>query len=133
MGLEALEKPLANALNIPVGVEEIKGKCDNCGVDYTRKKTVLAGVRAYICGDFHPETSLPERRKEWRKINTLRQNLFHSLRDIDRLEDNAQAVLPAAMHYLHDAICCMSHSHHLESLKFEMGYPLDFSKSEITD
>ena len=32
MGLEALEKPLAEAAGIPPGVEEITGRCANCGV-----------------------------------------------------------------------------------------------------
>lgn len=120
MGLEAMEKPLANALNISPGVEEVKGRCNNCSAEYTRKRTVLAGVRAYICGDRHPETSDPERRREWKEINDLRTDLFHSLEDIDTLEDKACKVLPAAMHYLHDSICCMSHSHHLESPRFEL-------------
>lgn len=121
MGLEALEKPLADVINIRPGVEEIWGKCDKCGAEYVQKKTVLAGVRAYVSGALHPETAPSERRQEWKEINNLRQDLFHSLKDTTELEKEARSVSPAAMHYLHDAVCCLSHAHSLESQSFKLA------------
>jgi hypothetical protein len=120
MGLEAMEKPLAQTMNIPPGVEESQGTCANCGATYTRRRTVLSGVRAYVHGDVHPATASAQRKKEWRKLSELRQDLFHGLADASALEHRGQVVLPAAMHYLHDAICCMSHAHDLESPGFRL-------------
>jgi hypothetical protein len=120
LGLEALEKPLADAIKIPPGVEVIQGKCEKCGAEYTRRRTVLAGVRACVCGEMHPGMATPERRKEWKEISEFRQKLFHSLEDIATLEQRAPRVLPAAMHFLHDAICCLSHAHTLESSDFRI-------------
>jgi hypothetical protein len=120
MGMEALEKPLANAMNIPPGVEEIKGNCEKCGAEYTRRRNVLAGVRAYVCGELHSEMASNERNKEWKEINRLRHELFHSLEDSNKLEEEAHRVAPAVMHYLHDAICCLSHAHKLESSCFKL-------------
>ena len=120
MGLEAMDKPLADAQRIPSGVEEIKGKCDHCGKEYVKKRSALAGVQSYIYGDFHRGTDSSERREEWKKINELRHILFHSLQDTDEFVQRVETALPAAMHYLHDSICCMSHSHSLESNRFEL-------------
>jgi hypothetical protein len=47
-GLEALEKPLAAARDIPHGVEEVSGECENCHYKYTVKKTRLVGVRLFV-------------------------------------------------------------------------------------
>lgn len=121
MGLEALEKPLANAADTPPGVEVMKGKCENCGAEYSRKRTLLAGVRAYVLGDIHNETATLERSQEWKDINGLRQKLFHSLDDITDLEQESLRVVSASMHYLHDAICCLSHAHDLESVEFKLA------------
>jgi len=121
MGLEALEKPLALAMNIEPGVEVTQGKCEQCGFEYTRRKTVLAGVRSYICGAMHTDMAIPERKREWKKINDLRHGLFHSLRDSETLEHEARDILPAVMHHLHDALCCLSHSHSLESPTFKLA------------
>ena len=120
MGLEAIEKPLADTMNISPGVEEIDGCCEKCGEKYTRKRTVLAGVRAYVSGATHPDDFDPERKREWKKINDFRHKIFHSLQDNKQLELKVHEVLPAAMHYLHDAICCLSHSHDLESSTFKL-------------
>ena len=122
VGLEALEKPLAIAMEMTPGAEDIQGKCEACGATYTRRRTVLAGVRAYVQGKFHPETATAERNNEWRRINNLRHELFHSLGGAD-LEQEARGVLPATMHYLHDGICCLSHSHDLESQTFYLFRP----------
>lgn len=120
MGLEALEKPLAQTMNVPPGVEESQGACVNCGATYTRRRTALAGVRAYVHGDVHPATVSAQRKKEWKELSSLRQDLFHGLDDAPALEHRAQDILPAAMHYLHDAICCQSHVHDLESPGFRL-------------
>lgn len=121
MGLEALEKPLADIIGIPPGVEEIEGQCDMCGGKYIRKRTVLSGVRAYVSGATHPDDFDPEKKKEWKKINDFRHSIFHSLKDNKKLEQKVRDLLPAAMHYLHDAICCLSHEHDLESDSFKLA------------
>lgn len=121
MGLEAIEKPLADVMNIPPGAEELEGQCEKCGAKYTRRRTVLAGVRAYVSGAFHPDTATPERKREWKEINDLRHTIFHSLQDNQKLEEKVLSALPAAMHHLHDAVCCLSHSHSLESPTFELA------------
>jgi hypothetical protein len=121
MGLEALEPPLAELLDVPSGSEEVTGKCDSCGVEYTRKRTVLNGVRAYIRGAKHPDpASSAEREKEWKQINKLRQDIFHSLEDVGKIRAKSYDVLVAAAHHLHDAICCLSHTHDLESQTYRM-------------
>lgn len=121
MGLEAMEKPLADAIGIPPGVEEVSGKCEKCGATYTRKRTTLAGVRSYVHGAHHGVTDSTERQKEWREMNRLRQDIFHGLADVNTARDRAEQILPAALHYLHDAICCRSHSHELETAAFRVA------------
>lgn len=121
MGLEAMEEPLVQALEIQPGVEEMSGKCADCGTTYTRRRTVLAGVRAYIRGDVHPKTASEERSAEWKKLSGLRQDLFHGLDDAAALENRAPQAPTAAMHYLHDAINCCSHAHDLESDEFALA------------
>jgi hypothetical protein len=120
MGLEAIEKPLADIMEIPAGVEEIEGHCEKCGEKYIRKRSMLAGVRAYVAGAIHPEAFVPEKKREWKEINDLRHKIFHSLQDNKKLELKVRSVLPAAMHHLHDAVCCLSHSHDLESPTFKL-------------
>lgn len=120
MGLEAIEKPLADIMEIPAGVEEIEGHCEKCGEKYIRKRSVLAGVRAYVAGAIHPEAFDPEKKQEWKKINDFRHEIFHSLQDTKKLEQKVCSILPAAMHHLHDAVCCLSHSHDLESDTFKL-------------
>ena len=120
VGLEAMEKPLATTTKLEPGVEIVTGQCEHCKVTYKRRKTMLSGVRAYVRGDFHPDTASSERAAEWKEMNDLRQQLFHGLIDRKELEDRTQAILPAVMHNLHDAIYCQSHSHGLESSKFAL-------------
>lgn len=116
MGLEALEPALAEQIGVTPGSEEVKGNCEKCGAEYTRVRTVLNGVRAYIRGAQHPEPAANEQREsEWKKMNKLRHGLFHSLEDLDKLRTVARSVVAAAAHHLHDAICCLSHAHDLES------------------
>jgi hypothetical protein len=123
MGLESLEPLLAELLGVRAGAEEVKGKCEKCGFEYTRMRTMLNGVRSYIRGEYHPDVASPEREEEWKRINKLRQDLFHSLADSEKALGNLKALLPAAMHYLHDAICCLSHAHELESAEFRLARP----------
>ena len=63
---------------------------------------------------------VPAKKQEWKEINDFRHNIFHSLQDHKKLELKVRNVLPAAMHHLHDAICCLSHSHDLESSIFKL-------------
>ena len=63
---------------------------------------------------------MDERRKEWEEINRLRHELFHCLKDGQESAQKIQRILPAAMHGLHDALCCLSHSHRLESPTFKL-------------
>ena len=121
MGLEALEPPLAEQLGVTSGSEETKGNCETCGAEFTRRRTVLNGVRAYIRGATHPDpASTEQREKEWKQINGLRQDLFHSLADIEKLSSKSRTVVAAAAHYLHDALCCLSHAHDLEAATYRL-------------
>jgi len=121
MGLEALEPPLAELIGVTPGSEAVTGKCTSCGFEYTRNRTVLNGVRAYIRGARHPDpASSAERENEWKQINKLRQDLFHSLEDIGKIRAKSYEILAAAAHHLHDAICCLSHTHNLESPTYRM-------------
>ncbi len=121
MGLEALEKALALAAGVSPGVEEVQGKCDKCGTPYVKRRTMLAGVRAYISGSMHSEAASKKREQEWKDINELRQLVFHCLGDLKPLMNRASDLLPAIMHYLHDAICCLSHAHSLESASYAIA------------
>jgi hypothetical protein len=120
MGLEALEPALAEQLGVNSGFEEITGKCVKCGAEYLRRRTVLNAVRAYIRGAQHSQASIPQREAEWKAINTLRHNQFHSLEDLEKLQSDARDIVPAAAHFLHDSLCCLSHAHSLESPTFKM-------------
>jgi hypothetical protein len=121
MGLEALEPPLAEQIGVTPGAEETKGKCEKCGAEYIRRRTMLNGVRAYIRGAKHPEASgNAQREAEWKRINALRQDLFHSLKDFDKLRSAARGLVAAAAHYLHDALCCLSHVHGLETPSYKV-------------
>ncbi len=121
MGLEAMESPLAEAQGIAPGSEETSGTCESCGHVYTGRRTVLAGVRAYVRGGIHPESASPERADEWKQVSRLRVDLLHGLKDVGVLEERVRPILPAAMHYLHDAICCQSHAHALEKPEYKLA------------
>jgi len=120
MGLEALEPALADQIGVSAGVEQTKGNCESCGAEFVKNRTVLNGVRAYITGAQHPGTATAERKAEWNRINEFRHKQFHSLVDPETLYSAARQVLPAAAHFLHDAICCLSHAHALESPEFRL-------------
>ena len=95
--LESLEPPLAELLGIEAGVENVKGNCDKCGAEYTRRRTMLNAVRAYIHGDCHPDDAALERKQEWKRINDLRHKLIHGLDDPNDLQEQVNDVLPAAL------------------------------------
>lgn len=120
MGLEALEPVLAEQQGVTAGVEESKGRCRKCGEGFVKRTTVLNGVRAYIRGETSSEPTSPNREREWKLINDLRQKLVHSLEDLEDLYSGARSILPAIAHFLHDAICCLSHEHNLESPEFSL-------------
>ena len=87
----------------------------------TRRRTVLNGVRAFIRGAKHPDpASTEQREKEWKQINGLRQELFHSLADLEKLSSKCRTVVATAAHYLHDALCCLSHTHDLETATYRL-------------
>jgi hypothetical protein len=120
MGLEALEPLLAEQQGVSAGVEETKGKCQKCGEEFVKRRTVLNGVRTYIRGGTRSEVKYPDREHEWKVINDLRQKQVHSLEDLEDLYSDARSILPAVAHFLHDAICCLSHEHSLESPEFSL-------------
>ena len=121
MGLEALEPALAEKIGVTSGSEETKGNCEACGAEFTRRRTVLNGVRAFIRGAKHPDpASTEQREKEWKQINGLRQELFHSLADLEKLSSKCRTVVATAAHYLHDALCCLSHTHDLETATYRL-------------
>ena len=119
MGLEALEPVLAKQQGVDPGVIKSTGRCQKCGFEYEKRRTALSGVRAYITGPAHSDKK-HAREQEWKVVNDLRQQLFHSLEDLQVLSSNARCALPAVAHFLHDAICCLSHAHALEASMFEM-------------
>ena len=118
MGLEAMEPPLAKAIGLTPGTEEVKGKCESCGHEFTRKRTTLVGVRAFVLDAPDVSQAEPDRAKDWKLINKLRTDLVHGLTDQDALEDRPHRALLAAMHHLHAAICLTSHAKELVTDKF---------------
>ena len=121
MGLEALEPVLAEQQGVSAGVEISKGTCERCGVEYEKRRTVLNGVRAYIT---RPEdrNGKEARDREWKVVNGLRHDLFHSRHDLQALSSRALHALPAVAHFLHDAICCVSHAHDLEAPTYQLPH-----------
>ena len=119
MGLEALEPVLAEQQGVSSGFEISKGECEHCGVEYEKRRTVLNGVRAYITRPEH-HNGKEARDREWKVVNELRHDLFHSRRDLQALSSKALDALPAVLHFLHDAICCVSHAHDLEVPSYQV-------------
>lgn len=110
IGLEAMEPPLAKMAGLQAGTEEVKGICGHCGVEFTRKKTSLVGVRAFVLGNLNPANADEQRKVDWRQINQLRNDLMHGLVDGVALGKRAHDGLIASMHYLHSGICFCSHA-----------------------
>jgi hypothetical protein len=85
VGLEALEPPLASMAGLTPGAEEVKGFCEHCGGQFTRRRTSLVGVRAFVLGDLDANKANEQRRAEWSLINKLRNELLHGLVDRSRI------------------------------------------------
>ena len=119
MGLEALEPVLAEQQGVNAGVEISKGRCKHCGIEYEKRRTTLNGVRAYITRPEHRDGK-EARDREWKVVNELRHDLFHSREDLQALSSRALDALPAVAHFLHDAICCVSHAHDLEAPTYQV-------------
>lgn len=123
MGLESIEKPIALELGVPVGHELVEGKCESCGVTFQRKRTVLSGIRAYMCGNpdrENPKSIATERLEDWKKLSRLRTDIVHGLEEISELQARAHDARPAVLHYLHDAACHLIHAHELESDSYSL-------------
>jgi hypothetical protein len=118
-GLESLEKPLALERGLTPGTEITAGACATCGSTFERKKSALVGVRALVHGEFHGGKTT-ERIDEWKRMSKLRSDLVHSLEDPESVADDAENILPATMHYLHDACAHLAHAHDLESARYAM-------------
>lgn len=115
IGLESMEPLLARAAGLQPGTEEIKGSCEECGHQFTRKKTSLVGVRAFILNNLDPELAEEGRKDEWKLINTLRNELMHGKVDPEKLSDRPHKALVAAMHHLQTSICLASHAEDIVS------------------
>ncbi len=122
IGLEVLEKPLATVAGFEKhGTEQIKGSCEKCGHEYVRNRTTLVGVRAFVHGTVDTETADPDRKADWTLVNKLRNDLAHGLVDENDLGETPQRGLTAAMHYLHHAICVLSHAPDLTSSQYRLA------------
>ncbi|WP_457102310.1 hypothetical protein [Mesorhizobium sp. USDA 4775] len=120
VGLEAMEPPLAKMVGLAPGTELVKGSCEHCGKDYTRKKSTLVGVRAFVMESLDPANADPQRKGDWKLINTLRNDLMHGLADEGDLKSRPFDALVASMHYLHDAILVCSHATDQYSEKYRL-------------
>jgi hypothetical protein len=121
IGLESLEPPLAEAVGLTPGTEEVPGKCEKCKNTYVRKKTTLVGVRAFVHDGTDLHSADGQRKSDWKLINDLRNKLVHGLADDNALSDMPHAALLASMHYLHDGICVCSHAGNLTSNKYSIA------------
>jgi hypothetical protein len=110
VGLEAMEPLLASVAGLTPGTEEIKGFCEHCGGPFTRRRTSLVGVRAFVLGDLDADKADEQRKAEWNLINKLRNELLHGLVDHKTLKRRPRDALIASMHYLHDPISIFSHA-----------------------
>jgi hypothetical protein len=121
IGLEAMEPPLASIAGLTAGKEEVKGQCDHCKTEFTRYKTMLVGVRAFVLDEVDPKKAQAPRKADWKLMNTLRNELMHGLVDENDIGERANHGLVAALHYLHDAICICSHAKELAHDKYQLA------------
>lgn len=121
IGLETMEPPLAKMVGLTPGTEEVKGTCDACGAEFTRKRTTLVGVRAFVLNSLDPNGAEAGRKADWKLINGLRQDLMHGLEDPRKLGNRAINGLLACMHHLHAAICAASHATKMISERFRLA------------
>jgi hypothetical protein len=66
MGLEALEPALAEQIGVTSGSEETKGNCEACGAEFTRRRTVLNGVRVFIGS--YPKSAIEVERFQMQQV-----------------------------------------------------------------
>jgi hypothetical protein len=117
--LEVLEKPLASMAGFAKqGTEQVKGKCEKCGHEFTRNKTTLVGARALVHGSVDLDAADSDRKADWKLLNKLRNDLTHGLVDENELGEKPHHGLTAAMHYLHHAICTCSHAPSLTNSRY---------------
>ena len=120
IGLEAMEPPLAKMVGLNPGTEEIQGECEHCHAPFTRKRSTLVGVRAFVLGELDPAKAEARRKADWKNMNDLRNKLMHGLIDSDESGKKAHQGVSSAMHYLHAAICECSHAPHLSIDKYRL-------------
>lgn len=118
IGLESMEPPLAKAVGLQPGTEEVRGSCESCKHEFVRKKTTLVGVRNFVLNSKDLDSAEEGRRSDWKLINKLRNDLMHGLVDPEDLDDRPHRALLATMHHLHAAICVSSHADALVSERY---------------
>lgn len=121
IGLESMEPPLAKAAALTPGTEEVRGKCESCGHEFTRKRSALVGLRAFVLADLDPGNAEKERKADWKLIHDLRNDLMHGLVDLDKLGSRSHRALLAAMHHLQSAIFYMSHATELVTAQYKLA------------
>lgn len=121
IGLESMEPPLAKAVGLQPGTEEVKGACKYCGHEFTRKKTTLVGVRTFVLDSPDLASAEKSRKDDWKLLNKLRNELMHGLADPEKLSDRPHKALLASMHHLHASICLMSHAGDLVTNEFQLA------------
>lgn len=121
IGLETMEPALAKMAGLTAGTEEVKGKCDACGAVFTRKRTTLVGVRAFVLNDLDPSSAEAGRATDWKLLNGLRNDLMHGLEDPGNLGERAHKGLLACMHHLHAAICAASHANEMIAERYRLA------------
>lgn len=120
IGLEAMEPPLAKMVGLNPGTEEIKGACESCGFEFTRKKSTLVGVRAFVLGDLETQNADDQRMSDWKLVNKLRNDLMHGLIDEVMLKRMPHDALLVSMHHLHNAIAICSHAPKLVGERYRL-------------
>lgn len=120
-GLEALEPILAPIFGLTPGSERVHGECEHCKTAFVRNRTALVGVRAFVLDSHDSNTADPSRKSDWRKMNSLRNDATHGLKDYAHVLERAGESLPAVMHYLHDAVCNASHCSELVAARFRIA------------
>ena len=120
-GLEALDPPLAREAKLDPGAEVVEGQCKACKATYTYKRTVLVGVRAFILARTDDKLG-PE---EWKDLSRLRHAIVHGLEDQDAVRGEAERLLPAVLHHLHDALMHLTHQHDQENQPYQIPRMID--------
>lgn len=120
-GLESLEPILAPHFGLTPGSEQVHGECEHCKTAFVRNRTALVGVRAFVLDSLDQVNADPQRKYDWKGMNSLRNDATHGLKDYVDALSRARETLPAAMHYLHDAVCNASHASDLVAAEFQLA------------